>query len=181
MAKIDASMGRATALTTVMDRSCPAFSPCNVLTSSLAADTARTGWTSGSWPVCAAGARDQLLVVQDLEDDAAVDGLLLDQPRRQPVQLLAVVVQHGHRPLLGLPQQACDLLVHDPLGLLGVGPSQSVLDRPAEVLGRIGTVADRPQRRREAELPHHPDRQLGGLGQVVRGTAGAVPRTTWPR
>src|SRR6478736_945820 len=117
MTKIDASIGRAAALSTVMDGTCPPGRACNrppapgwprgsSARAGRAGGALRPGdaacggpaGASGRGPTGAAGCGpagvgDELpLVVEHLEDDVAVDGLLLDQPCGQPVQGVAVVV-----------------------------------------------------------------------------------------
>jgi hypothetical protein len=55
-----------------------------------------------------------------------------------------VGAEHGAGAVLGLPEQPGDLLVDDPLGLLGVGLAEQVLGALAEVVGSAGGIADRP-------------------------------------
>ena len=103
-------------------------------------------------------------------DLVAGDGFLLHQGGGELGEGLPVAGEQVPGACLGLGQQGGDLLVDEPLGVLGV-PAGCPEVRLA---GRLPGVADRSDLGAEAELADHLDGEGSGGGQVVGGAGGGL-------
>src|SRR5580693_8368943 len=100
------------------------------------------------------------------------DSFLLHQGSGELGEGLLVAGEQVPGAGLGLGQQGGDLLVDEPLGVLGVPTGR---DRPEVGLARRRPgVADRSDLVAEAELADHLGGQGGGGGQVVGGAGGGL-------
>ena len=81
--------------------------------------------------------------------------------------------QQSPRLVLGLGEQAADLLVDNLLCALGIG---SFLAKwgTAQVRGLVRSVPDWSQQGRQSPFPDHLDGQLGGPGKVVGRSGGCL-------
>src|SRR5881396_3054232 len=102
---------------------------------------------------------------------AAVDGLALEQQRRDLIQCYPVIREQGHRSLVGFLEEALDLLIDHPLRRLRVLAAPDLL--LTEIGGTVARESDRSELGAHPELHDHPGGELSGPGEVVRPRAAA--------